>query len=240
MYPLLSVDKIELIVKDREKAILQETTFDVYPGEFVMILGHNGSGKSSLLKILSGDRLPTSGKVLIDQSPLNTFTKDKKAQEFITITQRLEDRLFLELTIRENIILWESRFPKSKRLSTDQILKTNKIGERFLNILDQKLSTISGGEKQALLMSLALAHPPKILCLDEHTSALDHKASDLIMYEMASIILEKKITTIMITHQLDLALNYGSRLIILKEGKIFFDIGKTSDLNIEALKQMVE
>jgi putative tryptophan/tyrosine transport system ATP-binding protein len=240
MIPFLQTDKIQFILKDSNKPVLYETNLQIFPGEFVVILGHNGSGKSTLLKILSGDILPSSGKVLINQIELSQISIATRARDFLTLTQVVGDRLFLELTVEENITLWESRFPTSKRLSNEQILKITSFGPRFLNMLKQPVSTLSGGEKQMLLIILALAHPPKILYLDEHTSALDHKLSDNIMSKTAEAVCEKKITTIMVTHRLDDALHYGDRLIILNEGVIVINQKKSSNLSIKELKDLME
>lgn len=229
MNPVLEAKNIELIVNGRELPVLAKTDLSILPGEFVIVLGHNGSGKSSLVKILSGDKNPTSGLILVNQKKLSEINDKAKAKDIITITQNPQDRLFLELTIEENIILWEDRYNASlQNLITPLNLPKNSV-----------VVNLSGGGKQAFLLSLVLTHPPSILLLDEHTSALDPKGSMDIMSKTAKAVLTHKITTIMVTHRLDDALKYGDRLIIMKEGVIIKDIYKSRYLSVEEIKAMM-
>lgn len=265
MNPVIEAKNIELIADGRSVPIIHKANLSILPGEFVVILGHNGSGKSSLVKILSGDIKPTSGEVLVKTTAVSSpalvrgskrkltrwiprsslalrrgMTEFEKAKEIITITQNPGDRLFLELTLKENIILWESRFAPSLRLSVDQIIGSSYKPERFRDLLDNPVSTLSGGEKQAFLLSLVLAHPPAILFLDEHTSALDPKASQEIMRLTADYIATYKVTTVMVTHHLEDALHYGNRIIIMNEGVISKDFSKPDNLSVAELKEMME
>jgi putative ABC transport system ATP-binding protein len=102
------------------------------------------------------------------------------------------------------------------------------------------MKDFSGGEKQSILLSLSLAHPPKILFLDEHTASLDPKASHEIMMATNQAIMDNKITAIMVTHHLDDALLYGDRIIIMSEGKIVIDQKKSKSLSKNELKDMMD
>ncbi len=240
MIPRLYADKIEIIVPGRELPILFKTTVKIYKEEFIVLLGHNGSGKSTLIKALSGDIKPSSGNVLIDGATLSGISMQKKAQEIVVLAQKAEDRLFLDLTLEENIILWESRYPAKEQLNFEQIILLTNAPKRFLSLGKQQMKNFSGGEKQSILLSLALAHPPKILFLDEHTASLDYKASHEIMTATNRAIIDNKITTIMVTHNLEYALNYGDRLIIMSEGKLVIDQKKSASLGKNELKEMME
>lgn len=262
MKPILEAKDIEFVVEGRSLPVLAKTNLSIFPEEFVVILGHNGSGKSSLVKILSGDKNPTSGMVLIQQKKLSDISDKDRAKEIITITQNPHDRLFLELTLEENIILWEERYQSSLRASANPTtslpgaegdVAISKGWKQWLYLLrlprsqvlarndDAALvSTLSGGEKQSFLLSLVLSHPPAILFLDEHTSALDPKAAVHIMDVTAKAASEHKITTIMVTHRLEDAVKYGNRLIIMNEGVVTHDIPKPKDLSIEEIKKMME
>ncbi|WPY01185.1 ABC transporter ATP-binding protein [Candidatus Trichorickettsia mobilis] len=232
-------EKITIVASDREVPILFETSIAILPEEFVIILGHNGSGKSSLIKVLSGERIPTSGRVFIGEQLLSNMTLLQKAQELITVSQVAADRLFIELTLAENIDLWESRFSAVKRLNYAQIIALTSNPERFEQYLHQQVRTLSGGEKQALLLALVLAHPPRVLFLDEPTSALDPRAAQDAMQFTSKAIAVNKITTLMVTHHLEDAVHYGNRLIILDEGRIVFDQKKTANLSMEELKEIM-
>jgi putative ABC transport system ATP-binding protein len=239
-HPILRAEKIKFVVPGRGTPILQEMSLSVSAGEFIIILGHNGSGKSTMIKLLSGNITPTSGRILLESKPIASIPAKIKATDLITLSQASEDRLFLELTLAENISLWESRFPKDARLSSEEIIAKTYSSERLLPLLGQKLKNFSGGEKQAILLGLILAHPPRILFLDEHTSALDPKASREIMSMTAKHIEDNKITTIMVTHSLEEAMNYGTRIIIMNEGKVIIDQEKSPSLTLPKLKKMMD
>jgi putative ABC transport system ATP-binding protein len=240
MTPLLYADKIELTVPSRELPILFETTIQVNKEEFIVLLGHNGSGKSTLVKLLSGDIKASAGKVLIDNIETNQFSMQQKAQDIVVLAQKAEDRLFLDLTLEENIILWESRYPVKEQLRFEQVILFANMPKRFLSLKKQQMKNFSGGEKQSILLALALAHPPKILFLDEHTASLDYKASNEIMNETNRAVIDHKITTIMVTHNLDYAIDYGDRIIVMKEGRIMVDQKKSTAIRKNELKEMME
>ena len=240
MVPRLHVEKIIATAYGREEPILSNVTLSIEPEEFVVVLGHNGSGKSTLVKILSGGMAPSSGNIYIDNIPMQDISESERAIELITLSQRPEDRLFMNLTLMENIILLESRFPSQHRLNAEQIIALTNHPKRFLEQLKQPLGHFSGGEKQSILLALALAHPPRVLFLDEHTSSLDPKASHQVMVTTSDAIRDHKITALMVTHSLEDAIKYGDRLIILNEGKVVVDQKKTNTLSVHELKEMME
>jgi putative ABC transport system ATP-binding protein len=236
----LYADKIRITAENRELPILYETTFTVKSQEFVILLGHNGSGKSTLIKTLSGNLPLSSGKILIDDVEISKIAIDVKAREIVTLSQKSEDRLFLDLTLEENIELWESRFPRKEQLSFEEFIALTNAPERFAPLKQQQMRCFSAGEKQSILLSLSLAHPPKILLLDEHTASLDPKASHEIMELTNKAIIDNKITAIMVTHHLEDALLYGDRIIIMNEGKIVIDQKKKKSLSKNELKDMMD
>jgi len=237
---ILLANKITFTVHGREMPILHETTLGINSGEFIVVLGHNGSGKSSLVQILSGERAPSSGEVLLSGGPLNKTNRSVIAQDIVTLAQKAEERLFIDLTLEENVILWESRFNERERLGFDKIMKLTHSPKRFLPRAQELVRNFSGGEKQLILLGLALAHPPKVLFLDEHTASLDPKASNEIMKATNNAILRHQITAIMVTHRLEDALKYGTRLIVMNEGKIVIDQLKSDNLSKQHLQDMME
>ncbi|ALA61706.1 ATP-binding cassette domain-containing protein [Rickettsia amblyommatis] len=239
MKPYLYAENIQFKVKERTEPIIVETTLNIAKEEFVVILGHNGSGKSTLAKILAGYLKPTSGKVCLDQVRIDKIPKGQKASTLVTLTQKAEERLFTELTLEENIILWESRFSSNERLTSSELLELTGSPKRFLPLLAQPLGKFSGGEKQIILLALSIAHPPKILFLDEHTANLDPKASLEVMKKTAEIIEKHKITSVMITHNLEDAVNYGERLIVLDSGKVVLDYLKPPGFSLKELKEIL-
>ncbi|EAA25465.1 ATP-binding cassette domain-containing protein [Rickettsia sibirica] len=239
MKPYLYAENIQFKVKERTEPIIAETTLNIAKEEFVVILGHNGSGKSTLAKILAGYLKPTSGKVFLDQVRIDKIPKGQKASTLVTLTQKAEERLFTELTLEENIILWESRFSSNERLESSELLELTGAPKRFLPLLSQPLGKFSGGEKQMILLALIIAHPPKILFLDEHTANLDPNASLKVMKKTAEIIEKHKITSVMITHNLEDAVNYGKRLIVLDSGKVVLDYLKPPGFSLKELKEIL-
>lgn len=239
MKPYLYAERVQFKVKERSEPIVFDTTLNIAKEEFVVIVGTNGSGKSTLSKILAGYLKPTSGQVFLDQVRIDKLPQSKKASTLITITQKADDRLFSELTLEENIILWESRFPINERKTNEEILEITGLAKRFLSRLKQPLNNFSGGEKQLILLALSIAHPPKILFLDEHTANLDPKASQEVMKKTAEIIEKHKITAVMITHNLGDAVNYGKRLIVLDSGKIVLDYLKPSCFSLKELEEIL-
>ena len=179
--------------------------------------------------------------MFLDQVRIDKLPQSQKANMLLTITQKAEDRLFSELTLEENITLWESRFPVNERKTNMEVLELIGLSKskRFLSRLTQPLSNFSGGEKQLILLALAISHPHKILFLDEHTASLDPKASHEVMKKTAEIIDEHKITAVMITHNLEDAVNYGKRLIVLDNGKVAQDYLKPPAFSMKELKKML-
>ncbi len=240
MKPLLQANNISLSVEGRDTPILYPLNLSIFSGEFVVILGHNGSGKSSLIKLLMGEKTPTTGTIHIDNKPLAKLSVQEKSQNIITLTQRPDDRLFMNLSLDENIKLWENRFPQNLQLDTQDVLEFTEKKDKLFRALHHPARVLSGGEKQSLLLALALAHPPRLLFLDEHTSSLDPAAAESIMAQTANAISEHKITTVMVTHRLEDAVKYGNRIIILYEGHVTYDKMKTANISEKELRERME
>lgn len=240
MSSCLRAENINLVVPDRVTPILQDINIQIFAEEFVIIVGHNGSGKSSLVKILSGERQASTGHVFIDNEPLSNLSLEQKAVKLINISQAVNDMLFLELSLEENITLWESRFKPALRNTAQHIASLTSKSEKLTQNLTQQVRNLSGGEKQLFLLALMLSHPPDILFLDEATSALDPKVANEIMQSTEESIKKHKITTIMITHNLDYAIAYGNRLIVLNDGRITYDQIKPKNFTLSELKTIME
>ncbi|MSP53552.1 MAG: ATP-binding cassette domain-containing protein [Gammaproteobacteria bacterium] len=209
--------------------LINDVSFEIAAHDFVILLGSNGSGKSTIIKMLNRQYVPTSGKILLDNQDLGSISHQQFSEDVITLTQFVRDSLFFDLTIAENAILIEGSYYKNhkQRFNKKQFLDALKeylanFNTKLATSLNTPLFNLSGGEQQILAFALYLRHQPKLLLLDEHTSALDPKMGQTIMNFTAKIIHEKKLTCIMTTHNLDHALNYGNRLIALNNGQIVF------------------
>jgi putative ABC transport system ATP-binding protein len=223
---LCQLKNINLDFATAGKPILENINYSIDSGDRVILLGSNGSGKSSLLKLLNRTYQPTSGQIFLRGKNLQKIAFNQLSQRVVTVTQDLRDSLFYNLTVLENCLLWETRYQKiSFKISK---AKDKKFYQTYLagfhGQLPEKLNVcvaaLSGGERQSLVLALCLQHPPELLLLDEHTSALDPKiAASLISYT-EKLIQEKGITCVLATHNLDIALKYGNRLLALAQGKI--------------------
>ncbi len=228
--PLLCLSRVSLSVPGKGTPVLDKVSLDVFQGEFIILLGSNGSGKSSVLKLINGLFLPTSGTLSFSGADLLKIPVHKRTQSIVTLTQDPNLSTFSDLTVLENCLL---SFTRGKRSCFS--IPSQKEKEEIKNYLrsynpslcdktDTLVSHLSGGQRQALALAMNLKITPSLLLLDEHTSALDPATAKKIMqltYETAK---DRKITTIVATHNLNDALQYGDRLIAMKDGKIINDI----------------
>ncbi len=220
------IDNIELIFPMADRPILRNINYSIEYGDRIILLGGNGSGKSSLLKLLNRTYQPTTGKIYLENKELRTIPLHVLSQKIVTVTQDLRDSLFFSLTVLENCLLWETRFQKISfqiQKHQEKVFFQDYLAGfhgQLPKKMDVCVAALSGGERQSLVLALCLLHPPELLLLDEHTSALDPKiAANLIKYT-ERLLEEKNITCVLTTHNLEIALKYGNRLLALAEGQI--------------------
>lgn len=223
---LIKVKDLSLQYQEADTSILNSISFSMQKGEFIVLLGANGCGKSSLLKVLKGTtpNIHYNGDIIFDNQKINLIKKQNLALDIVSLNQNIRDSLFFDFTVYENIKLWLSRAGQKQKLDKNYLKKyLQRFNSKLALKLDTNVKLLSGGERQSLLLALCLQIPPKLLLLDEHTSALDPEKSEKLMALTAKKIKENNISCIMATHNLNHALKYGSRLIIMKHGEIVFD-----------------
>jgi putative ABC transport system ATP-binding protein len=220
MQPLIEFKNTDFSV-NAEKHIIKTINAEINPGDFVVILGGNGSGKSTLLKLLNRTYQHTRGNIIFKNKPIESYDFKALRQEMVTMTQYSSECLFLDLTIEENAILIETSNTQKCLAELPHYLA--QFNPRLINLLQTKVKYLSGGEQQIVAFALYLQRQPDLLLLDEPTSALDPKKSDAVMAFIHDIILKKRITCLMTTHQLDYALKYGNRLMAIREGELVFE-----------------
>jgi len=244
--------KIESINKGFNKGTVNETSIfdnfnlEINKGDFITIVGSNGAGKSTLLNIISGDLELDSGKIILEGKDITNLKEHRRAKFISRVFQDPTKGTSPSMTILENLSLAEN---KGKRFGLSLGVNKKKIEEfknnlSILNLgLEDKLNTkvgmLSGGQRQALSLLMATLNTPKILLLDEHTAALDPKTSETIINLTNNIIKEKNITAIMITHNLNHAIEFGNRLVMMHRGEAIIDIGKLEKSNLTK-KDLVE
>lgn len=210
-----------------ERIALDHVSFHVNEGDFISILGTNGAGKSTLLNVISGSIDSDQGQVIVDDKDLTYLPEYKRAKIVGRLFQDPLKGTAPNMSIEENLGLAYSR---GKRTTLTKAIKKGdraffmeKLKELDLG-LETRLSTrvglLSGGQRQALTLLMATIVTPKVLLLDEHTAALDPKTAQSVMEITDHIVKKNHITTLMITHNMRQALEYGNKTIILNEGKI--------------------
>lgn len=238
MSQLLDFNQVSLSF-DEKKSILDDLSFQVASDDFIVLLGANGSGKSSLMKLMNRTYHHAGGTIQLEGELIESISAQSLKKKVVTINQFITDSLFLEMTVEENAIIIESSYRDSLGESfSRKIFKA--MLPQYLSSFNQKLahhlhlpvSHLSGGEQQILAFALYLRRDPKLLLLDEHTSALDPKKSDAVMEFISQYLKQKEIACMMTTHQLEYALKYGNRLIAIKEGRIVYDVSGDDKKNL--------
>jgi putative ABC transport system ATP-binding protein len=204
--------------------ILRSIDFSLRSGEFVVLLGPNGSGKSSLLKVINGLMRADSGHVLIDHKNIAGLLVHEIAKDVCTLTQDLRHSTFSELSVLINMMLAQSRKAIRQMPLSELAAYLATFNKSLPERLNVESGLLSGGQRQALALAMCFAHHPRLLLLDEHTSALDPKAAEHLMAMTNEHIIKENLSTIMITHSLEQALRFGTRLIAMKDGCVVADL----------------
>jgi putative ABC transport system ATP-binding protein len=223
---LVNFDHVSLTTTHMDRPILANISYQIYQGDFIVLLGSNGSGKSSLLKLLNRQYHATSGEIRFNNQRLSEYSATSFSRYIKTLTQHCDESLFSSLTLLDNYLLVKQQYESNlfsvrdkhdREFLADYLQNFN---PNLANKLDQTVSQLSGGEKQALALALTVLYPPQLLLLDEHTSALDPKTGEQIMSLTNDIIHKHNITCILTTHDLNIARQYGNKILALKQGQM--------------------
>lgn len=215
-------------------------------GEFVTVIGSNGAGKSSLLNAIAGTFPIDNGQININGAEVTTWPEYKRANLIGRVFQDPMMGTAAAMTIEENLAMAIKRGEKRglARGTNAQLRSKFKkyLGELGLgleNRLSDKVKLLSGGQRQSLALIMATMSRPKLLLLDEHTAALDPKTAEQVSQLTNTIVEQYGLTVLMITHNMEHALNTGTRTIMLHEGKIILDISgpQRADMTIADLLQ---
>ena len=216
-----------------ENKIFRSLNLKIASQEFITIVGGNGSGKSTLMNVIAGEIIPNSGRISIDHEDVTLLPIHERSRLISRVFQDPMIGTCEKLTIEENLAFAYQKFSRSlfhkssnRKLREKLRIYLADLGVGLEHRLKESMSLLSAGHRQVVSLIMATLNPLKILLLDEHTSALDPRMEAKVLRLTHKIIEEEKITTLMITHSMSQALEYGDRTLILKQGEIFKDFSK--------------
>ncbi len=214
-----------------EKILFTDFNITIEKGEFVSVIGSNGSGKTTMLNIIYGDITPDSGNIFLSDEDITRKKNFIRAKRIARVFQNPAMGTCPTMTILENMSIADNKgkaFNLTKGLNTKRKefyqSQLEVLGMGLENRLDTKAGTLSGGQRQALALIMATLTTPDLLLLDEHTAALDPKSADIVMQLTEEIVTAKKVTTLMVTHNLRYATDYATRTIMMHEGRTILDV----------------
>jgi putative ABC transport system ATP-binding protein len=249
MLELSNVSKLFFPETPDEKIALAGINLSLRAGDFVTVIGSNGAGKSTLMNVISGVLTPDAGEVRIDGNAVQQQPEYRRSRYIGRVFQDPMAGTAPHMTIEENLAIAYARgttrrfrfgVNRGKRVFfQEQLIRLN-IG--LESRLRAKVGQLSGGERQALSLLMATFTEPQILLLDEHTAALDPSRAELVTRLTEDIVREMKLTTLMVTHNMEQAIRLGNRLIMMDKGRIILDVDESrkKELTVEQLMREFE
>ena len=239
MLVLKDVSKVFNPGTQDEKAALNSLNLRVKDGDFVTIIGSNGAGKSTLLNCVAGTYRPDGGSVIIDGRDVTKNPEHKRARYLARVFQDPTLGTAAAMTIEENLSLAELRgrkrglgrgVTKKRRARYREVLKVLELG--LEGRLRDRVGLLSGGQRQSLALLMTTLNLPRLLLLDEHTAALDPRTAHKVMALTDHVVEENRLTTLMVTHNMNQALKHGNRMIMLHQGQVRMDVSGEEKQNL--------
>jgi putative ABC transport system ATP-binding protein len=225
------------------KEIFNGFNLEIEKGDFLTIIGSNGAGKTTLLDTITGNVVPDGGKIVVNGKDITNLPRYMRCDFISKVYQNPAMGTAPSMTVYENLSMADNKgkvfgltmgLNKKRKTHYRRLLKELDLG--IEDQMDTNVGSLSGGQRQCLALIMSTLNKPEVLLLDEHTAALDPKTSKIIMEKTKEIVEKNNITTLMITHNLQDAINYGNRLIMLHEGKILLDINGEEKKNLTTEK----
>lgn len=214
-----------------EKAALQGLHLELKEGEFVTVIGGNGAGKSTMLNMIAGVFPVDAGSITIDGVDVTRQPDYKRAAYLGRVFQDPMMGTAADMEIQENLAMAYRRGKRrglrwgiTSKEKTDYREKLKLLDLGLESRMSSKVGLLSGGQRQALTLLMAALQKPKVLLLDEHTAALDPKTAAKVLAQTEKIVSKNALTTLMITHNMKDAIRLGSRLVMMHEGRIIYDV----------------
>ena len=212
---------------DAKKA-LDDLSLDVRRGDFITIIGANGAGKSTLLGAIAGSFITDSGELVLDGEDMTLLPEYRRARKIGRLFQDPMRGSAPDMTIEENLALaagrggWLSPVSRADRRFFRERVAMLEMG--LEDRMNQPVGLLSGGQRQALTLMMATLNTPKLLLLDEHTAALDPATAEKVLGLTKRIVAENGLTCLMVTHNMQSALELGNRTVMMNAGRIVMDV----------------
>ena len=218
--------------KPDEKVALNGLNLRLGDGEFGIIIGSNGAGKSTMLNAVSGALTLDSGSIIVGNDDVTQLPVHQRAARITRVFQDPMKGTAASMTIAENMLLAELRGHRRSLRNGLTAARRERYKERLSvlglgleNRLDSRVDLLSGGQRQSLSLVMAVSTSPELLLLDEHTAALDPRTADLVMSATVRAIEKFKLTVLMVTHNMQHAIDFGHRIFMLDAGQVRLEIG---------------
>lgn len=245
--PILELNEVHKtfqIGTQNENHVLKGLSLKVNEGDFISFIGGNGSGKSTLLNVVAGSLINEKGTMTLEKQNLLEFNEEERAQVISRVFQDPMMGTAPRMTVAENLAIALKRGERrglGRTLTQENYEKlkevVSKLGLNLEGKLEDEVGLLSGGQRQVITLLMATIKKPKLLLLDEHVAALDPKATEQVMAITEERVRQENITTLMVTHNMQHAIDYGNRLIMMDQGQIVIDVSgeKKSQLTVPEL-----
>lgn len=230
MLELKNITKVYNPGTVQETVLFRDFSLTVADGSFVSVVGSNGSGKTSMLNIVCGSISVEGGKIFMDGKDITKMREFRRYERMGRVYQNPAMGTCPSMTILENLAMADNKGKRyglgrgiNKRRTDAYRAMLEELGLGLEDKLGVTVGSLSGGQRQTLALLMATMNPIDFLILDEHTAALDPKTAEIVMELTARVVREKHLTTLMVTHNLRHAVEYGDRMIMMHQGHIVLD-----------------
>ena len=230
MLELKNITKVYNPGTVQETVLFRDFSLTVADGSFVSVVGSNGSGKTSMLNIVCGSIPVEGGKIFMDGKDITKMREFRRYERMGRVYQNPAMGTCPSMTILENLAIADNKGKRyglgrgiNKRRTDAYRAMLEELGLGLEDKLGVTVGSLSGGQRQTLALLMATMNPIDFLILDEHTAALDPKTAEIVMELTARVVREKHLTTLMVTHNLRHAVEYGDRMIMMHQGHIVLD-----------------